>query len=236
MAKVFIGYRRADSQGFAGRLADDLAESLGDEHVFRDIEITPGQDFAEVLRTAISSAALLIPVIGPEWLAPRSPGESPRLFEEHDWVRGEIEMALADRVPLLPVLVGGATMPPSDALPESIQSLSRVQAHTMSDRTWDHDLERLISLITRQIPSIKPPKPEPEPPTPRRRASRRHVWRRVGRGTARGTAWVVKRGFMLVLMGSLAYFVLENYAGAGVRQFVYGFFAFLRDTVLGLFA
>lgn len=49
MAGIFISYRRDDSQGFAGRLADDLTEIFSPDLVFRDVEIPAGYDFTEVL-------------------------------------------------------------------------------------------------------------------------------------------------------------------------------------------
>mgnify|MGYP001823001046 FL=1 len=63
MAGVFVSYRRDDSQGFAGRLADDLSEILGAQWVFRDIEIPVGSDFTEVLHTSIAASDALLVVI-----------------------------------------------------------------------------------------------------------------------------------------------------------------------------
>ena len=41
--RIFIAYRRDDSQGFAGRIYDHLAGHFGPESVFRDInDIEPG--------------------------------------------------------------------------------------------------------------------------------------------------------------------------------------------------
>ena len=35
--RIFIAYRRDDSQGFAGRIYDRLAQHFGPDAVFRDI-------------------------------------------------------------------------------------------------------------------------------------------------------------------------------------------------------
>ena len=46
---VFISYRREDSAGEAGRLAEHLERQLGADRVFFDIEaIEPGTDFVNV--------------------------------------------------------------------------------------------------------------------------------------------------------------------------------------------
>jgi len=50
MTGIFVSYRRDDSQGFAGRLTDDLSDMLGSDSVFRDIEIHFGSDFTELPR------------------------------------------------------------------------------------------------------------------------------------------------------------------------------------------
>lgn len=90
MAGVFVSYRRDDSQGFAGRLADDLTDILGDEAVFRDIEIPVGSDFTDVLHRAIAASDALLVVIGRGWVQRGPGGYGDRLFEPTDWVRTEI--------------------------------------------------------------------------------------------------------------------------------------------------
>ncbi|MDG1209044.1 MAG: hypothetical protein P8I56_04570 [Paracoccaceae bacterium] len=48
--KIFISYRRADSQWAAARVHDTLANAFPDDHLFMDVEhIAPGQDFVDVL-------------------------------------------------------------------------------------------------------------------------------------------------------------------------------------------
>jgi nucleotide-binding universal stress UspA family protein len=69
MAGLFISYRRDDSQGFAGRLAQDLSQALGENRVFSDVEIPPGRDYAEVLHGAIAASDALLVVIGRRWAA-----------------------------------------------------------------------------------------------------------------------------------------------------------------------
>ena len=71
MSVIFISYRRDDSQGFAGRLEDDLSECFGEERVFRDREIPVGTDFAQHLEGTLGAAAVLLAVIGPNWLEVR---------------------------------------------------------------------------------------------------------------------------------------------------------------------
>ncbi|MGH8656808.1 MAG: hypothetical protein ACREYE_33550 [Gammaproteobacteria bacterium] len=50
MLRVFLNYRREDSEGIAGRIFDRLHERFGPENVFRDLDtITPGAEFARMI-------------------------------------------------------------------------------------------------------------------------------------------------------------------------------------------
>ena len=159
MAGIFVSYRRDDSQGFAGRLADDLTDALGAELVFRDVEIPVGHDFTDVLHRAVAACDVLIVVIGRNWQAVSAQGAQSRLFDPTDWVRAEIEAAFVQGKQVIPVLVGGAKMCRASDLPESIAHLSKIQAYVMSDRRWDDDVSRLVALIRKETPGLKPGAP-----------------------------------------------------------------------------
>jgi hypothetical protein len=154
MGGIFVSYRRDDSQGFAGRLADDLEELFGAEQVFRDVEIPVGLDFTEVLHRAVAGCDALLVVIGRHWQGTAASGVRSRLFEPGDWVRTEIEAALAQRKLLVPVLVGGAAMPRAEQLPDSIAALARRQAYVISDRDWQHGLQQLAAELRRRLPAL----------------------------------------------------------------------------------
>ena len=106
MTGIFISYRRRGSQGFAGRLADDLIDRFGEGQVFRDVEIRPGEYFAEAIETAIASCSALLVMLGPHWLEHRNEKGEPRLHEPGDWVRLEIEAALTRNTWVVTILVG----------------------------------------------------------------------------------------------------------------------------------
>jgi hypothetical protein len=163
MAGVFVSYRRDDSQGFAGRLADDLSEILGAESVFRDIEIPVGSDFTELLHRSIAASDALLVVIGRRWASPAEHGFGRRLFEPTDWVRAEVESAFSQGKQVIPVLVGGASMPTADLLPKSIERLSRLQAAVLTDRRWDSEVKELADRLRALCPALplapdRPPK------------------------------------------------------------------------------
>jgi hypothetical protein len=154
MTGIFVSYRRDDSQGFAGRLADDLIEIFGPDRVFRDVEIPIGSDFSDVLQRAIAASDALIVVIGRNWAGSRAGSETTRLFDPTDWVRAEIEAALVQGKQVIPVLVSGAKMPAASTLPASIRGLSRMHAASMSDRHWDTEVRELAVRLRGLCPSL----------------------------------------------------------------------------------
>jgi hypothetical protein len=139
--RIFISYRRDDSRGYAGRLQGDLSRRYSDEHVFRDIEIPPGADFGEYITNLVDKCNVVLAIIGPGWLDARDREGERRIDKPDDWVRLEIERALArDGVEVIPVLVDGARLPPREELPESLLALRRRNAFELSDRRWDYDV------------------------------------------------------------------------------------------------
>lgn len=148
MAGIFLSYRRDDTGGHAGRLADDLKRAFAGDQVWRDIEaIEAGADFVDAIGKAIGSCSVLLALIGPRWLEAKTPAGVRRLDDPNDFVRLEIATALERGVLVIPVLVGGATMPSESALPEVLRSLSRRQAHELTDKRWDYDAGKLFDAV-----------------------------------------------------------------------------------------
>ncbi len=102
---MFISYRRDDSAGFAGRLTDALERRFGADSVFRDVDdIAAGADFGVVIEQALQQVQAVLVVIGPGWLEAAADGRR-RLDQADDFVRREVESALASGKPVVPILV-----------------------------------------------------------------------------------------------------------------------------------
>lgn len=141
---VFICYRRDAGGGYAGRLAESLSRSIGPDAVFIDEkQITPGEGFPAVLHNAVEQCRVMVVVIGPGW-SRVADGSGIRLHQQEDWVRTEIETALAQLKKVIPILVGRAAMPSPGELPESIARLAELQAVDVRDASWDDDVRRLV--------------------------------------------------------------------------------------------
>ena len=148
MADIFLSYRRQDSQSATGRLADRLEEHFGAARVFRDHEsIVAGEDFADAIRRAIATSTVVLVIVGSRWLAAASDAGTRRLDDPADFVRLEIELAFANDVAVVPVLVEGATMPSTAALPPTLAEFARCQAVELSETRWRYDADRLIETL-----------------------------------------------------------------------------------------
>jgi len=147
-SKIFISYRREDTRGDAGRLTDKLKFHFGEKQIFRDVEaIEAGVDFVEAINDAVGACTALIAVIGPNWLKITDEQGRRRLDDPHDFVRLEIAAALTRRIRVIPVLVGGASMPKAGEIPADLESFARRQSQELSDQRWDYDVGHLIETL-----------------------------------------------------------------------------------------
>lgn len=199
--RIFISYRREDTAYPAGWLFDRLAEHFGPGQVFKDVDsVDLGDDFAEVITTAVGSCDVLLALIGDRWLSITDDTGRRRLDDPDDFVRLEIETALARGIRVIPILVGGARIPRAEELPPSVAKLARRQALELSPSRFEFDTNRLLKVLDQTLadvqakaagdsaqatptetnetvrdhggPSAAPPA-APEPSPPDRRAERR---------------------------------------------------------------
>src|SRR4029077_16557596 len=91
----------------------------------------------------------------PNWLTASSPDgtgrTTHRLDDALDTVRNEIRAALDREREIVPVLVGGATMPRPEQLPDELKPIATRNALRLSDDQWGDDVERLVSTIERLV-------------------------------------------------------------------------------------
>lgn len=160
MSRIFINYRRQDSEGYVGRLYDHLSTRFKPDDLFMDVDnIPPGVDFVAFLENAVSQCDIFLAVIGPHWLTATGEGGRRRLDEWNDFVRVEISSALKQDKVVLPVLVGGARMPHPRDLPDDIAALARRNAFDLSHQRFAHDAGKLAEVILAALPSRGARKP-----------------------------------------------------------------------------
>jgi formylglycine-generating enzyme required for sulfatase activity len=160
---IFISYRRVDSSDVTGRIYDRLVATFDRNLVFKDVDSIPfGVDFRDHLDQAVSQCQVCLVVVGRTWLEAKDEGGRRRLDSTQDFVRIEIESALKRKIPVIPVLVGGASMPGPEQLPPSLEPLAyRNGAQVRSDPDFHRDMDRLIAGIQQHFGAAQTPQPSP---------------------------------------------------------------------------
>jgi hypothetical protein len=139
---IFISYRREESAGHAGRIADNLIDHFGEDRIFQDIaSIEPGEDFAEAIDRAVDSSGVLLAVIDRNWAGHK------RLDDPDDYVRREIATALKRNVRVMPLCIQGAAMPRADELPDDLAPLARLNAIDLVESVWRVQITGLIVTL-----------------------------------------------------------------------------------------
>ncbi len=148
MPNIAISYRRSDSSALAGRICDRLMTHYGKHAVFMDVDAIPiGVDFRAHIDKTLRRTDVLLAVMGAQWLGARG-GLPARMFEATDPVRVEIETALKQGTPIIPVLVDGAMMPEAGALPAEFGNFAFLNAaEVAAGRDFHFQMERLIAAI-----------------------------------------------------------------------------------------
>jgi hypothetical protein len=147
--KIFINYRRNDDAGYTQALYQLLQREFGSADLFMDVEgsIRPGDDFVEVLNTQVGACDVMLAIIGPRWRQLLAD----RVSDPVDFVAIEIRAAFDMGKRVIPVLVGGASMPRAEDLPEAIQLLARRHAvHLRHDR-FNTDCQDLVTELKDQF-------------------------------------------------------------------------------------
>lgn len=144
-SEIFLSYRRRDSSQTADDIRECLSKSFGKSAVFLDVQSIPlGVDFRKHIEDEVSRAAIFLAIIGPHWAG--GDATRRRIDDASDFVRIEVAAALDRGIPVIPVLVDGASMPRDKELPEPLADLAFRQA--IEVRPEPHFLDDVGRLIT----------------------------------------------------------------------------------------
>lgn len=147
--KIFISYRRNDEAKYlVPTIAEKLNQRYGIGTAFYDVDNIPlGVDFRDYLKSAIEKSYIVLVVMGKDWVGQEA-DNSRRIDRPNDFVRIEVESALAMNKIVIPVLTGNAVMPQESDLPESIGSLAFRNAAKISSGTdYNSHFNALLSAI-----------------------------------------------------------------------------------------
>jgi len=147
--RIFINYRRNDDPGFVHAVFQQLELEFGNDAVFMDVEgfLKPGDNFLRTINDQIGACDIVLVVIGPRWAELMNS----RSNSAEDFVRIEIETALEKEKRIVPLLVGGATMPRSSSLPPSIRTVPHRHAIGLRPERFRADCQGLVQAIREQL-------------------------------------------------------------------------------------
>lgn len=147
MPRIFISYRHADTEGHVGRLYDHLSRVFDEKEIFRDLDsLQGGEVFSPACEQAVEACDVFLAVIGPNWLNIHD-DKGRRLDNPKDIVRREIATALKRKKRVIPVMVGRASIPKSQDLPDEIKTLFERKAIEISPERFAYDVDQLVQAI-----------------------------------------------------------------------------------------
>jgi TIR domain-containing protein len=147
-ARVFISYRREDTAAAAGRVYDHLCQALSPANVFMDVSaIRGGEDFERKMLSELERSDTVLVFIGKKWLDVQSGEGRPRIWEDRDYVRTEVRVALNREILVIPILVDGALMPRSNLLPDDVGGIARRNAMLLRHESFAEDVEGIVRAI-----------------------------------------------------------------------------------------
>jgi pterin-4a-carbinolamine dehydratase len=136
----------------------------------------------------------LLTIIGPQWLSIHDDSWRRRIDLPGDWVRHEIEYALNNKKPLIPVTVSGASVPRGEELPPVLVELPNHQAIRLEDKADVRTLAGFLvdrfgfRTIVAELDYPTPHDKQPELPEEElaEALSRLSEWSRTERDSSRG--------------------------------------------------
>ncbi len=151
MSKIFISYRRDDSQWQTKAIYERLSEEVESPRndIFFDLDsMTVGLNFHTQIQQSVDQCGVLIAIIGMKWTSATDDATGARRLDDPtDFVRLEVAAALRRDIPVIPVLLDGAPVPKHGELPDDIKELSNRHGIKIRADSFDHDVGVLIKSL-----------------------------------------------------------------------------------------
>jgi len=137
---VFLSSTARDLQSYRDAVAEAIRK-LDGYHCVRmeDFGVRDGTPEEEV-RAQVATCDVFVGLIG-----------HLRLRDPEDYVWRELSSALRGGIPVLPVLVQGATMPDASELPEELREVCRRNSISIIDQLFDASI-KLLTRAIRELP------------------------------------------------------------------------------------
>jgi hypothetical protein len=124
-----------DASDEAARLVDELGTALGSAQITDTAPADAGADVRAAAEGRVADCDVLLALIGPEW--PETGGTA----------TGELELALARRVVVFPILVRRLKEPTAESLPEGLRSVLDRQVTVLRREFWAPAVRDLVAQL-----------------------------------------------------------------------------------------
>jgi len=142
VGKIFVSYRRDDSRALAvAGLVAQLRGHLGEDRVFIDNDLPPGERYPDELRAELDASDVVVAVIHHRW-ATDFAADRPT-----DWVRYELSTALRQGKAVFPVLLQGAPQPRRGDVPADVAEVTSLQSTPLRSASYEEDIATLAAAI-----------------------------------------------------------------------------------------
>jgi hypothetical protein len=147
--RAFVNFRVGDAEHAAVLIDQKLCRAFGEDKVFRSSRsMRAGTAFPPQLVAEASGCAVMLVVIGRRWLDIVDDAGRRRIDQPADWVRTELELALAASKPVIPVLTEDRKhLNEDDQLPASITALLDRHYLRLHHRSAELDLVRVVDEV-----------------------------------------------------------------------------------------
>lgn len=137
----------------ADHVYQELVRRFGGEAVFKDVDkLHPGHKFKSKLDEIIAECDIALVIIGEKWAGAEDEGGRSRLHDQGDYVRKEVEAVLRRDIPIIPLVIEGASVPKAKNLPDELQELVEWQAVSIHYDPYFHkDMEYLADNLKELI-------------------------------------------------------------------------------------
>jgi TIR domain len=148
---AFVCYRTEDTLAVADRLAVELQRALEIEVFIDHRSLDGGDRWPDRLRREVERSEVVLILVGPRWLGLQTSDGIRRLDDPDDWVRQEIEFAIAAKRIIIPLLVDGAAPIEKRALRTvpQIEALAEAQAVPLATKQWNLHFDAVVALLTK---------------------------------------------------------------------------------------
>jgi TIR domain-containing protein len=154
---IYLSYRPEDSYGHVQALLPALRQRFGSRLTVDPDDLATNPSPSPDIRSLLEPCAVMLAVIGRDWLAVRETAAPKRRFldDSSDGLRRLLAAALTnEEILVIPVLVAGASLPRANDLPAELEPIALRQAVQLRGSRWDVDVERLVRLTESAVARV----------------------------------------------------------------------------------